>query len=57
MAFYETAVSGRLVGLLYSIEREFRPGEDVRVSASLFSWGDAAHAALPATPSGEGMRA
>jgi hypothetical protein len=47
IAFYETSLSARLDGLLAVVEREFHVGEDVRLSAALFSWGDAAHAALP----------
>jgi hypothetical protein len=49
IAFYETTLSARIIGLLAVVEREFRIGEDVRLSAALFSWGDAAHAALPPT--------
>jgi len=47
IALYAGDLADQIAKHLEQALRNREPGGDVRISAELFSWGDAAHAALP----------
>jgi hypothetical protein len=46
---YDESLPSRLAKVLSRRKESRETGSEVRVSAAIFSWGDAAHEALPAT--------
>jgi hypothetical protein len=48
LELYDESLPSKLLNLI-SKRRERPAGDEIRVSAAIFSWGDAAHEALPTT--------